>query len=242
MSDGIRIQKFLSNAGRASRRQAERMMAAGRIRVNGAVVTELGTRVVPGRDVVELDGVLVQEAAPRWLAFHKPDGVLTTRSDPHGGRTVYDVLPADARELRYVGRLDRDTEGLLLMTNEGDVLHGLTHPSREVEREYRATVVGIPGHEDLRALEKGITLDDGPARALRAEVVDRVGDDGVVALVLTEGRNREVRRMLDRVGHPVVRLVRVRFGPIQLGDLAPGAWRPLTDDERRHLARRSDET
>lgn len=217
------------------------MMASGRVKVNGTVVTELGARVDPDQDVVEVDGQVVTPSRPRWLAFHKPEGVLTTRRDPHGGRTVYDLLPADARGLRYVGRLDRDTEGLLLMTNEGDALHGLTHPSRQVERQYRATVVGVPSAETLRALEAGVTLDDGPAQAVRARLVDTRDGHGVVDLVLTEGRNREVRRMLYRVGHEVVLLVRVRFGPIELGDLAPGAWRPLTDHERRRLVERSED-
>ncbi len=211
------------------------MMESGRVRVNGTVVRELGVRVVPGTDVVEVDGQAVGVVEARWLLFHKPEGILTTRSDPHGGRTVYDVLPADAAGLRYVGRLDRDTEGLLLMTNEGDVLHGLTHPSREVEREYRATVEGVPTADTLRILEGGVTLEDGPARAVRARIVSREGDRSVVGLVLIEGRNREVRRLLARVGHEVIRLSRVRFGPIELGDLAPGAWRPLNEHERRRL-------
>lgn len=237
--EAVRIQKYLSQAGRASRRQAERLMLAGRVKVNGQVVTELGARVVPGHDVVEVDGERVEEAATRWLAFHKPVGVLTTRRDPHGGRTVYDVLPEDARGLRYVGRLDLDTEGLLLMTNEGDALHGLTHPSRQVEREYLATVTGVPTAASLEALERGVVLDDGPARAARAWLVDREGPNGVVGVILTEGRNREVRRLLYHVGHEVQRLVRVRFGSIELGDLAPGAWRPLTPDERARLVERA---
>ncbi len=235
MTDGVRVQKFLSQSGRASRREAERLMLAGRVRINGEVITELGARVVPGKDQVEVDGQLVTEAEVRWLLFHKPSGVMTTRKDPHGERTIYDILPRDASGLRYVGRLDVDTEGLLLMTNEGDVLHGLTHPSRQVEREYRATVAGVPSRDSLRRLESGVDLDDGPAQAARAWIVDRQGDNGVVGLILTEGRNREVRRLMSRVGHEVSRLVRVRFGPIELGDLAPGAWRPLSSTERGRL-------
>lgn len=235
MTEGIRIQKYLSRAGVASRREAERLMLAGRVRVNGTVVTELGSRVDPGTDRVELDGKVVGIPDPRWIAFHKPLGVLTTRRDPHGGTTVYDVLPDDARGLRYVGRLDKDTEGLLLLTNQGDALHGLTHPSREVEREYQAVVADVPSKADLRRLETGVVLDDGPARAVRATLLAVEAGRGRVEVVLTEGRNREVRRMLDRVGHPCLALKRVRFGPVPLGDLAPGAWRPLTDDERRRL-------
>lgn len=239
MAEGIRIQKYLSRAGVASRREAERLMLAGRVRVNGTVVTELGSRVDPESDRVELDGEVVGLPAPRWIAFHKPLGVLTTRRDPHGGTTVYDVLPDDVRGLRYVGRLDKDTEGLLLLTNQGDALHGLTHPSRQVEREYRAVVADVPSPAALRRLEEGVELEDGPARAARAELLEEHRGRGLVRIVLTEGRNREVRRMLDRVGHPCLGLTRVRFGSVSLGDLAPGAWRPLTDEERRRLVERA---
>jgi 23S rRNA pseudouridine2605 synthase len=236
VAEGIRLQKYLSMAGRASRREAERLLLEGRIEVNGQRVSELGTRVVPGRDLVVLDGVEVHAALePVWIAFHKPAGILTTRSDPHAARTVYDALPARYGTLRYLGRLDRDTEGLLLFTNQGDALHALTHPSRRVEREYHAWVAGLPSREALRRLETGVVLGDGPARAVRAEVVGRDEGGVVVGLVLAEGRKREVRRLLEAVGHPVLRLVRVRFGPVELGDLPSGAWRPLTDDETRLL-------
>lgn len=204
----------------------------GRVRVNGVVVEELGTRVVPGLDKVTVDGEAVEHGGEsRWIAFHKPAGCLTTRSDPHGGTTVYDLLPPELATLRYVGRLDRDTEGLLIFSNQGDGIHGLLHPSAEVEREYRAWVRGAPASETLERLETGVTLGDGPARARRARVVGRHGEGAVVELVLTEGRKREVRRLLDAVGHGVLRLVRVRFGPVELGDLPRGAWRPLNDHE-----------
>jgi 23S rRNA pseudouridine2605 synthase/16S rRNA pseudouridine516 synthase len=219
-------------AGRASRREAERFLLEGRIEVNGVRVSELGTRVVPGRDRVVLDGDEVRvDAEPRWVVLHKPAGVLTTRGDPYGGRTVYDVLPPELATLRYLGRLDRDTEGLLIFSNQGDVIHGLLHPSREIEREYLAWVVGVPTGTTLARLEAGVELGDGPARAALAELVGREGDRSVVKLVLTEGRKREVRRLLDAVGHRVVRLLRVRFGPLELGSLPSGAWRALTRDE-----------
>lgn len=219
-------------AGRASRREAERLLLGGRVRVNGVRVTELGTRVIPGVDRVSLDGedvALGGEA--RWIAFHKPPGVLTTRSDPHGGKTVYDVLPPEVADLKYVGRLDRETEGLILFSNQGNVIHALLHPSRQIEREYRAWVAGTPSPETLRRLQAGVVLGDGPARAERALLVAQEGGRGVVSLVLTEGRKREVRRLMEAVGYPVLRLVRVRFGPLELGGLPRGAWRPLDDDE-----------
>jgi 23S rRNA pseudouridine2605 synthase len=235
VSEEIRLQKFLSAAGRASRREAERLMAAGRVTVNGAVVTELGTKVVADRDVVAVDGEPVGSAATRWVAFNKPPGVLTTRSDPHGGETVYDRLPADQAGLRYVGRLDRDAEGLLLLTNDGDTAHALQHPSGEVEREYWLEVAGTVERPSLRMLLAGVDLDDGPARARRAELLEAGEVTSHLTLVIAEGRKREVRRMLSAVGHPVLRLRRTRYGPIVLGDLARGAWRELDGREVRAL-------
>lgn len=212
------------------------MILDGRIRVNGVEVTELGTRVVPGRDRVEVDGAAVDaETPPRWVAFHKPAGVLTTRDDPHGGDTIYDVLPAGLSGLKYLGRLDRDTEGLLILSNQGDAIHRLLHPSRRVEREYRAWVAGVPTEDTLRILRDGVVLGDGPAKAKAAMLMGTEGTSGVVRLVLTEGRKREVRRLLRAVGYPVERLVRVRFGTLELGELPPGAWRPLTDEEISRL-------
>lgn len=218
----------------------------GRVRVNGVAVTELGSKVDPDRDVVEVDGRRVGKARVRWIALHKPSGVLTTRSDPHGGSNVFDLLPPELRELRYAGRLDRDTEGLLLLSNDGDLVHGITHPSSEVEREYEAGVHGWVTSDVLRRLTLGVELEDGPARALRAKRLDDDETGGVLALVLAEGRKREVRRLLEAVGHPVRWLRRVRFGPVRLGDLRRGAWRELAETEIEALraavppARRED--
>ena len=236
MAEGVRLQKYLSMSGRASRREAERMMAEGRVAVNGVVVTELGTRVVPGRDRVAVDGTVLEVVLPPvWVAFNKPAGLLTTRSDPHGGGTVYDVLPAEMASLKYLGRLDKDTEGLLLFSNQGDVIHALLHPSRQVEREYRAHVRGIPAAETLSLLTQGVMLGDGPAKAKRATLVGTEQGHGILSMVLTERRKREVRRLLQSVGHPVRRLIRVRFGDLELGDLPNGAWRHLTQGEISHL-------
>ena len=203
-------------------------MREGRVRVNGAVVTTLGARVDPDQDVVEVDGQQVQAGPERWIIFHKPAGTLTTRSDPHGGRTVYDLLPAELSTLRYVGRLDRDTEGLLLLANEGELVHRLLHPSSAVEREYQAGVAGPLSADALRRLTLGVELEDGPARVLRARALEGEPDGGVLALVLARGRKREVRRLLGAIGHRVRWLRRVRFGPIRLGDLPRGGWRELT--------------
>jgi len=212
-------------------------MVAGRVSVNGSVVTELGVRVNPDGDVVTVDGERVGVAARRWVVFHKPPGVLTTRTDPHGGTTIYDVLPEGMHGLRYVGRLDRDAEGLLLLTNDGELANALAHPGGEVEREYWLEVAGQVARDTVNRLTAGVDLDDGMARAVRARLL-KVGDvSSRLTLVLTEGRKREVRRMLSAVGHPVMRLRRERFGPIRLGRLERGAWRDLRDDEIRTLTR-----
>jgi 23S rRNA pseudouridine2605 synthase len=230
----LRLQKFLSRAGVASRRAAEGLITEGRVTVNGRAVVELGSKVDPLTDVIAVDGRSVALSTSRWIMVHKPAGTLTTRSDPGGRPTVYDLLPDAERELRYVGRLDWGTEGLLLLTNEGDVAHRLLHPSYEVEREYEAWVEDAPSRETVDRLQRGVRLDDGIARAKRARIEPAPRGSRVV-LVLTEGRKREVRRMLEAVGHPVVRLRRVRFGPIRLGNLQRGAWRDLSARERTQL-------
>lgn len=232
----MRLQKFLSRAGVASRRQAEALMAQGRVRVNGTPAVTPGVRVDPERDRVEVDGRPVSLAPRRWILLNKPRGVVTTRRDPRGRKTVYTLLPSDSRSLRYVGRLDRNTEGLLMLTNDGDAAHRLLHPSSEVPREYRAWVWGIPSDRTLDRLQKGVELDDGPARAEDVRVIRAVeGKGAIMSLVLREGRKREVRRLLEAVGHRVRRLRRVRFGPLRLGDLESGEWRDLTPDEIREL-------
>ena len=232
-AEGMRLQKFLSRSGVASRREAERLMVQGRVRVNGNLAVKLGSRVNPGSDRVEVDGKVVRLAIPRWIMLNKPRGVVTTRRDPADRRTVYSLLAAADRNLRYVGRLDRGTEGLLLFTNEGDLHHALLHPSTRIPRQYRAAVNGVPDPRTLRRLEDGIELDDGPAQAEQVRLMgERQGGAGsVISLVLREGRKREVRRLLAAVGHEVHRLRRVRFGPLSLKGVKPGEWRTLRPEE-----------
>ena len=227
----MRIQKFLSRAGVASRRKAEGMVLEGRVRVNGAVLTELGTTVDPAVDRVEVDGTRVSLRPARWIRFHKPAGVLCTAEDTHGRRTIYDLLPSDCRGLRYVGRLDLDTEGLLLLTNDGDVANRLQHPRYQVEREYEVSVQGVPSKKDIARLREGIVLDDGLARPVRLEVAAPVEGCGNLTLVMTEGRKREVRRLMYAVGFPVVTLRRVRFGSVKLGNLPSGKWGTLSSHD-----------
>jgi len=227
----MRVQKYISRSGVASRRQAEALMREGRVLVNGVPVTKMGSVIVPGVDTVSLDGSVVRPAARRWVILHKPVGVLCTRADPHGGETIYDRLPGWAGSLRYVGRLDRETSGVLLMTNDGNLGAALAHPSGRLEREYVARVSGQVTARGLRSLRRGVELEDGLARPRLVRKV-RVGEEEWgLKLIIMEGRKREVRRLLKAVGHPVVALQRTRFGPFRLGKLAPGAWRPAHSSE-----------
>jgi 23S rRNA pseudouridine2605 synthase len=235
----LRIQKYLARAGVASRRGAEQLLAQGRVRLNGAVVTRPGARVLPGRDRVEVDGRAVEPEPFRWVMVHKPSGTVTTADDPEGRPTIYDLLPEQHRSLAYVGRLDVETEGLLLLSNEGDAVHRLLHPSFEVEREYAVGVKGVPTGQTLRRMRRGIELDDGPVRPRRAEQRGSEPGGAVLRLVLTEGRKREVRRLCSAAGHPVRWLRRVRFGPVALGDLPRGQWRELTESEVEAVRRRA---
>ncbi len=224
----MRIQKFLSRAGVASRRKAEALVLEGRVRIDGTVVTELGTKVDPFQDHIEVDGSEVRLPDASWVRFYKPAGALCTAMDTHGRRTIFDLLPREHSTLRYVGRLDLDTEGLLLLTNDGDVANRLQHPRYQVEREYEVSVRGVPSKKDLARLRAGIVLDDGLARPVRVEAGAPVEDCGHITLVMAEGRKREVRRLLYALGYPVVTLTRVRFGPVKLGGLAPGEWEILS--------------
>lgn len=237
MAEAVRLQRFLSQAGIASRRAAETLIRAGRVRVNGEAVLEMGVRVDPARDRVEVDGKAVRPAAPIWIALHKPWGVLSTRADPHGRRTIYDGLPPRFHGLFYVGRLDRDSEGLMLLTNEGETANRFLHPRYGVSREYEVEAEGRVDESARRLLLDGVVLEDGLARAESVVALGRPSAQGTrLGVTLREGRKREVRRMLEAIGHPVRRLIRVRYGPIELGDLEPGDWRLLTAAEVARIA------
>jgi 23S rRNA pseudouridine2605 synthase len=227
----VRLQKLLAEAGVASRREAERLIRAGRVVVNERVA-EIGAQVDPGRDRVRVDGREVARPEPRrYVVLHKPPGYLTTRRDPRGRPSVFDLLPGLGVRLHPVGRLDGDTEGLLLFTNDGALTYALTHPRFGVPRVYHVQVAETVSLETLAALRRGVLLEDGPARAEQARRLHSHQDGTWLVLVLREGRYREVRRLCRAVGLRVRRLIRVAFGPVHLGALAPGRWRELAPAE-----------
>ena len=231
-----RLQRSLARAGFGSRRACEELIAAGRVEINGRVAT-LGDRLDPAVDQVRVDGSKVNvNPELRTFALHKPRGVTTTMRDPHAERDLSGFLPKGVHVFP-VGRLDRDTEGLLLLTNDGSLAHRLTHPRYAIEKEYLAEVDRPPSHRQLARLRRGVELDDGPARAVDARSAGGAAGRGGVRLVMVEGRKREVRRMLDAVELPVRRLVRVRVGPIRLGKLRPGDVRELEPEDVRALFR-----
>jgi 23S rRNA pseudouridine2605 synthase len=231
----VRLHKYLARAGVASRRRAEELIAAGRVSVNGRVIREQGTTVGDG-DRVEVAGVGVATPAQfRYVVLNKPIGVVTTMRDPERRRTVASLISPKEPRIVPVGRLDFDTSGILLMTNDGDLAHLLTHPRFGVEKTYRAVVRGrLEGHEVQRLLE-GVRLDDGEAAPARIRVVASAGPRSQIDITIHEGRNRQVRRMLETLGHPVLALTRLRFGPLSLGALPVGASREATEREVRSL-------
>lgn len=233
---GERLGKVLARAGVGSRRAVDELIARGRVRVNGSPAI-LGRRVDPSNDVVEVDGSRVPlDPDLVYYLLHKPAGVLTTAADPHGRPTVLDLVDVPAR-VWPVGRLDADSEGLILLTNDGDLTHALTHPSRGVPKTYLAQVRGSVRPAAARTLARGVELDDGTTAPARVVVLDRKKGSSLVEIVLTEGKNRQVRRMLEAVGHPVVHLVRTAIGPLGVGRLKPGTVRKLSPEEIRGLYR-----
>ena len=231
-TEGVRLQKVLAAAGVASRRASEALIDRGRVEVNGHVVTEQGLRVDPDRDVIRVDGARIPP--PRrhvYLVVNKPRGVVSTLSDPEGRPTLADLIEKRKERLFHVGRLDTDTEGLIILTNHGEFAHRLAHPSYEVEKTYLAEVEGVVDAATLKRLRHGVTLEDGPVQPDKVTVTSRGAAKSLVEVTLHEGRNHIVRRMFDAVGHPVRRLSRTRIGPVRLGQLAQGASRELTSAE-----------
>ena len=236
----IRLQKLLAQSGVASRRRCEELMLAGEVEVDGEVVTRLGTKVDPRTAVIRVSGKRLPPVSDHvYLVLNKPRGVVSTMSDPEGRRTLTDVLADEwgdrPERLFHVGRLDTDTTGLLLLTNDGDFAHRMAHPSYEVDKTYVAEVEGQVYPRTLKQLLEGVELEDGPVTVSETKLIATAKEKSIVELVIHEGRNRIVRRLLDHVGHPVRKLSRTRFGPVNLGSLPVGATRELTLDELGEL-------
>ncbi|WP_456433896.1 pseudouridine synthase [Thermosulfuriphilus sp.] len=233
-----RLQKLISRAGIASRRKAEALIRAGRVMVDGRVVTELGLKVDPTKSRILVDGQLISIEPPVYLLLHKPSGYLTALSDPYGRRTIKDLIAEVPYRVFPVGRLDNATEGLLLLTNDGELANRLLHPRYGVEKVYRVQVKGHPSPGALRRLlEEGVEVEGRTVRPRSIKRLGRTRRTTMFEVVVTEGRKREIRRMFAFLGHPVKYLKRVRFGPLSLGDLAPGRWRYLRPEEIRALKR-----
>ena len=230
--EGIRLQKVLASAGLGSRRKCEEFISSGRVTVNDVLIDELGARVHPETDVIRVDGVRIAQAAGHVVvALNKPRGVVTSMSDEHNRECVGDLVAEYPERLFHVGRLDVDTEGLLLLTNDGELAQRLSHPTYGIEKTYFARGVGKVTKETMRAIKAGIVIEDRAVEVTSCLLVGTTNDNSVVELTIHEGRNRIIRRLFDEVGHPVVDLVRTQVGPVKLGALKSGHLREITNKE-----------
>jgi 23S rRNA pseudouridine2605 synthase len=231
-----RLQKVIAQAGIASRRHAEQLIVEGRVKVNGKVVTELGTKVQIDKDSISVNGKpLVSVKQKYYILLNKPRGYVTTMSDPQGRKTVADLIKNIPTRLHPVGRLDYDTEGLLLMTNDGELTQALTHPKHEIKKTYSVKVEGIPSTPDLERLAYGVELEDGVTAPAEVGLLDVQDGNGILEITIHEGRNRQIRRMCEAVGHPVIRLKRKRLAFLTLEKVARGRYRHLTTREISEL-------
>ncbi|CAM4225738.1 pseudouridine synthase [Paenibacillus tarimensis] len=239
-----RLQKILAQAGVASRRKCEELILSGKVEVNGEIVTTLGVKADPAADEIKVNGRKIRSETKLYLMLHKPKGVITSASDPEGRKVVGDFLPGIKERVYPVGRLDYDTEGLLLLTNDGEFANLLTHPSHHVPKTYHATVKGVPHGSLLEKLEKGIELEDGMTAPAEIEYQDVDPDSkrSTIRITIHEGRNRQVRRMFEAIGHPVILLKRVKFGDLTLQGLPRGKYRHLTPREVKDLMGSSKKT
>lgn len=227
----MRLQRYLAMAGIASRRKAEELITAGMVTVNGVIVTELGTKVTEN-DEVSCSGRMVKISSEKiYIMLNKPAEYITSVKDQYGRKTVLDLLDGVKGRVYPVGRLDYNTTGLLLLTDDGDLTNKLMHPSNHIEKKYTALVKGTPSHQTIIAFSKGIELDDGITAPAKLTVLRRLKEDSIVEITIHEGRNRQVKRMCKAVGHPVITLKRISIGPLSLGDLKEGQWRYLTSEE-----------
>ena len=231
----VRLQRFLAAGGFGARRECEDLITAGRVTVDGEVEDELGAKVDPASQEVRVDGERVKEVKRKYFLLNKPPGVLCTNRDPHGRPRAVDLIESGDARLFTVGRLDENSTGLLIVTNDGDLTEKLAHPRNGVVRKYRLHVAGKPSPETLRTLKKGLHFEEGLFRLKSAKRLKTQGSSSFVEVELAQGKNREIRRLFARVGHKVMRLERVQFGPLKLGDLPVGRFRPLTREEVRDL-------
>ncbi len=232
MAEEMRLQKYLALCGVASRRSAETMILDGRVAVNGVICDTLGTKINPEQDSITVDGKNLSQAEEKvYILLHKPAGVVTTAKDNFDRETVLDLVPASLGRIYPVGRLDYDTEGLLLLTNDGDLTNRLTHPSHEISKTYLATVAGFPDADAISALRRGVLIDGRKTLPAQVKIGKKTSNSTELFITIHEGRNRQVRKMCAAVGHAAIRLMRIAEGPISLGDLPVGAWRHLTDEE-----------
>lgn len=233
----VRLQKFLADAGVASRREAERLITDGKIAVNGRTVVLLGTKVNPTADTVAVEGKPVRSRRKIYVALHKPKGFLCTRRDPADRKVVADLLPGEWNHLFTVGRLDRDSEGLIFLTNDGEFSLRLTHPRYGITKKYRVITVGRVTPSEVAAFTRGVEHDGETLKAERVEIISANNSHSTVELELKQGKNHEVRRLFDSIGHPIEMLQRRQIGPIKLGQLPVGKWRVLTGSEVKSLLR-----
>jgi 23S rRNA pseudouridine2605 synthase len=227
----VRLQRYLASCGLGSRRACEEFIVSGRVSINGKTVTELGTKIDPQSQTVALDGETLRMERKKYYALNKPTGVLSTNRDPEGRTRVIDLFPPNEPRLFTVGRLDEDSEGLLIVTNDGDLAQKLAHPKFRVLRTYQMQVAGIPTGESLGQVKRGIHFAEGKFRVHDAYIVKVRGKSAIIEVVLAEGHNRELRRLFARIGHKVMKLTRIAFGPVKLGSLPRGQYRELRRDE-----------
>ncbi|WP_003543809.1 pseudouridine synthase [Desulfotomaculum nigrificans] len=231
-----RLQKVLARAGIASRRRCEELIVAGKVKVNGKAVTALGTKVDAAKDKIEVNGQPVTASQPKvYFMLNKPRGYVTTLHDERGRKTVIDLLEGIEQRVYPVGRLDYDSEGLLLLTNDGELTNALTHPKHKVPKTYLVRVEGVPEPAKLKAMARGLVLADGPTAPAQVRLAGVRDNRALLEITIHEGRNRQVRRMCEHIGHPVLRLKRIRVGPLVLEGLKPGQFRPLTEVELKKL-------
>ena len=233
----IRLQKYLADAGVASRRKSEELITGGRISVNGQITTQLGVKISPDKDTIALDGKIIRSNTKlMYIMLHKPEGVITSVSDPYNRPVVIDLIRDIPARLFPVGRLDYDSSGLLLLTNDGQLAQILTHPRHSIPKTYVARLQGIPKKEGLRAFREGITIDDGPKTApAQIKILEKKSTGCIVRITISEGRNRQIRKMCEAIGCPVLELKRVSMGPLKLGSLQRGKYRHLTKAEVKQL-------